>query len=180
MTVFIYAGLDAGGRYDAGPEDCDLRMERPGAVGIRRQTPARMPFETRRGHALRSTSVRSRVGRTVQVCVRAAVRSNQARVGESGNSWGHAADRQSPSACGTQGVVLLSWPGCLRNSEKGGSPPPLLLQRQARAPCTGRQVCRSRGRQTWRRGRGETPMRSARPFRGVEESERRPVALSRS
>ena len=86
MTVHHDAELDAGGRYDAGPEGRGLRMERPGVVEIGRLTPARMPCEARKREA-------GSGGRSKCMSGRQSVRTRR-RVDKSDNSWGHAASRK--------------------------------------------------------------------------------------
>ena len=102
---FHCAGLDAVAATMPGPRARGLRMERPGAAGRGRSNAG--------AHALQSASMKQGVpcearkreagsgGRFKCMSGRQSVRTRR-RVDKSDNSWGHAADRSNPSACGTQ------------------------------------------------------------------------------
>jgi hypothetical protein len=95
---------------------------------------------------------RRRGGRTVQVRVRAAVRPNQAACRRKRQFLGTCSRPQSPSVCGTQAKYLL--PGRAAFKRRKLEVAPFAFT------SSGCPVLR-------RRGRGETPKRSARPFGGV-------------
>src|SRR5687768_18555471 len=115
---------------------------------------------------------RSRVGRTVQVHVRAAVRPNQAACRRKRQFLGTCSKPQSPSACGTQGAVPASVAVLWVLGDLG--PQDRVLRKDTHAVYgQGARLPRVR---TWRRGRGETLKRSARPFGGDEGQEDRLVS----
>ena len=110
------------------------------------QTPARMPCEARKA--------RSRVGRTVQVRVRAAVRTNQAACRQKRQFLGTCSRPVKSIACGTQASTCF----CGRLLQQAATP--FAPSKEQRLPCASRRrapcvapACRN----TWRRGRGETP-----------------------
>src|ERR687895_450022 len=110
------------------------------------QTPARMPCKARKREA-------GSGGRFKCVSGRQSARTRR-RVDKSDNSWGHAADRSNPSRAERRRLPA-SVAGCSNKQ-----PRRLLLLKEQRLPCASRRrapcgapACRN----TWRRGRGETP-----------------------
>src|SRR5688572_18072307 len=117
----------------------------------------------------KALEARSRVGRTVQVHVRAAVRPNQAACRRKRQFLGTCSRPQSPSACGTQAKYLLPGRAAFERRKLEVAPPFALSSSGCPVPKgAGRRVpiaCRH----TWRRGRGETPGVPHAPL-GEEES----------
>jgi len=146
MTVFIAQGwmrwpLRCRARELA---DYGWNVREPRAEGD--QTPARKPCKARKREA-------GSGGRFKCMSGRQSVRTRR-RVDKSDNSWGHAADRSNPSACGTQAFPASK--AAIRR-----------VLSHTDATCS----------RTWRRGRGETPCRSARPLahmrKAIEFQDRR-------
>ena len=107
MTVFIAQGwMRWPLRCRAGEfADYGWNVREPRAEGD--QTPARMPCGARKREA-------GSGGRFKCMSGRQSVRTRR-RVDKSDNSWGHAADRSNPSACGTLAKNFVSGPVQLSN-----------------------------------------------------------------
>ena len=126
-----------------------------------------LPME-RRGAARRQAVERRPGGRTVQVHVRAAVRTNQARADKSGNSWGHAASRKIHSRAErwreprSRPVRCDAGPRPYVVCESGRREP--VRWSLAKVSAYGCSMRGLRGLSCGRRGRGVSPSRSARLY----------------